>query len=48
MPNPVELSMIDYSNIFLPVQALNNEVVRRALDIKSLYEDMSIDVETNQ
>ena len=48
MPYPVELSMFDYSNIFLPVQALNNEVVRRALDIKSLYEDMSIDVETNQ
>ena len=48
MPNPVELSMFDYSNIFLPVQALNNEVVRRALDIKSLYEDMDIDVETNQ
>ena len=48
MPYPVELSMFDYSNIFLPVQALNNEVVRRALDIKSLYEDMNIDVETNQ
>ena len=40
--------MFDYSNIFLPVQALNNEVVRRALDIKSLYEYMNIDVETNQ
>ena len=48
MPNPVELSMIDYSNIFLPVQALNNEVVRHALNIKSLYEDMNIDGETNQ
>ena len=48
MPFPVEFSMFDYSNIFLPVQALNNEVLRRALDIKSLYEDMSIDVETNQ
>ena len=47
MPYSVELSMFDYSNIFLPVQALNNEVVRHALDIKSLYEDMNIDVETN-
>lgn len=47
MPYSVELSMIDYSNIFLPVQSLNKEVVRRALDIKSLYEDMNIDVETN-
>ena len=27
---------------------MNNEVVRRALGIKSLYEDMNIDVETNQ
>lgn len=35
MPYSVELSMFDYSKIFLPVQALNNEVVRRALDIKS-------------
>ena len=48
MPYPVELSMFDYSNLFLPVQALDNEVVRRALNIKSFYEDMSIDVETNQ
>ena len=47
MPYPVELSMFDYSNIFLPVQALNVEVVRQALDIESLYEDMNIDVETN-
>ena len=47
MPYSVEFSMFDYSNIFLPVQALNNKVVRRALDIK-LYEDMNIDVETNQ
>lgn len=47
MPYPVELSMFDYSNIFLPVQALNNEVVRHALNIRSLYEDMNIDVETN-
>ena len=39
--------MFDYSNIFLPVQALNNEVVRHALNIRSLYEDMNIDVETN-
>lgn len=47
MPYPVELSMFDYSNIFLPVQTLNVEVVRHALDIESLYEDMNIDVETN-
>ena len=33
MPHPVELSMFDYSNIFLPVQALNNEIVRHALNI---------------
>ena len=39
--------MFDYSNIFLPVQALNVEVVGHALDIESLYEDMNIDVETN-
>ena len=27
---------------------MNNEVVRHALNIKSLYEDMNIDVATNQ
>lgn len=47
MSYPIELSMFDYSNIYLPVQALNGDVVKHAFDIKTLYDDMSIEVETN-
>lgn len=47
MSYPVELSMFDYSNIFLPVQALNGEVIKCAFDIEALYEGMNIEVETN-
>lgn len=39
--------MFDYSDIFLPVQALNQQVVETALGIEELYESMNIDVETN-
>lgn len=47
MSYPIELSMFDYSGIFLPVQALNQQVVETALGIEDLYESMNVDVETN-
>lgn len=39
--------MFDYSKIFLPVQALNQQVIETALSIDNLYKSMYIDVETN-
>ena len=39
--------MFDYSKIFLPVQALNQQVIETALSIKKMYESMHIDVYTN-
>lgn len=39
--------MFDYSKIFLPVQALNQQVVETALSIDELRNSMYIDVETN-
>lgn len=47
MSCPIELSMFDYSDIFLPVQVLNQQVVDAALSIDDLRESMDIDVETN-
>lgn len=47
MSYPIELSMFDYSKIFLPVQALNQQVIETALSIDNLYKSMYIDVETN-
>ena len=47
MSYPIELSMFDYSKIFLPVQALNQQVIETALSIDNLYKSMFIDVETN-
>lgn len=41
------MSMFDYSNIFLPVQALNQQVVETALSIDELRNSKYIDVETN-
>lgn len=39
--------MFDYSKIFLPVQALNQQVIETALSIDNLYKSMYIDVYTN-
>lgn len=39
--------MFDYSKIFLPVQALNQQVIESVLSIENLYKSMSIDVNTN-
>ena len=47
MSYPIELSMFDYSKIFLPVQALNQQVIESVLSIENLYKSMYIDVETN-
>lgn len=47
MSYPIELSMFDYSKIFLPAQALNQQVVETALSIDELRNSMYIDVETN-
>lgn len=47
MSYPIELSMFDYSKIFLLVQALNQQVIETALSIDSLYKSMYIDVYTN-
>ena len=47
MSYPIELSMFDYSKIFLPVQALNQQVVETVLSIDELRNSMCIDVETN-
>lgn len=47
MSYPIELSMFDYSKIFLPVQALNQQVIETALSIDNLYKSMYIDVYTN-
>ena len=47
MTYPIETSLFDYSDIFLPVQALNQQVVDSALSIEDLRESMDIDVETN-
>lgn len=47
MSYPIELSMFDYSKIFLPVQALNQQVIEKALSIEKMYESMYIDVYTN-
>lgn len=47
MSYPIELSMFDYSKIFLPVQALNLQVIETALSIDNLHKSMYIDVYTN-
>ena len=47
MSYPIEKSLFDNSSIFLPVQALNKLVVKSALDIDRLFEDMNIDLKTN-
>ena len=47
MSYPIELSMFDYSKIFLPVQALNQQVIESVLSIGNLYKSMYIDVNTN-
>lgn len=47
MTYPIETSLFDYSDIFLPVQALNQQVVDSALSIDDLRESMDIDVKTN-
>ena len=47
MTYPIETSLFDYSDIFLPVQVLNQQVVDSALSIEDLRESMDIDVETN-
>lgn len=47
MSYPIELSMFDYSKIFLPVQALNQQVIETALSIDNLHKSMYIDVYTN-
>lgn len=39
--------MFDYSKIFLPVQALNLQVIETALSIDNLHKSMYIDVYTN-
>lgn len=39
--------MFDYSKIFLPVQALNQQVIESVLSIEKLYKSMYIDVNTN-
>lgn len=39
--------MFDYSKIFLPVQALNQQVIETALSIDNLHKSMYIDVYTN-
>lgn len=39
--------MFDYSKIFLPVQALNLQVIETALSINNLHKSMYIDVYTN-
>ena len=39
--------MFDYSKIFLPVQALNQQVIESVLSIGNLYKSMYIDVNTN-
>lgn len=39
--------MFDYSKIFLPVQALNQQVIETALSIDNLFKSMYIDVNTN-
>lgn len=44
MSYPIELSMFDYSKIFLPVQALNQQVIETALSFDNLYKSMYIDV----
>lgn len=43
MSYPIQLSMMDYSQCFLPVQALNGQVVEQAFSIKRLYEDVEND-----
>ena len=43
MSYPIQLSMIDYSQCFLPVQALNSYVIERAFSIERLYEDVEND-----
>ena len=47
MDYPIEFSMFDYSGIFLPVQALNQQVVDKALSIEKMYESMENDVNIN-
>lgn len=47
MSYPIELSMFDYSKIFLPVEVLNQQVIQTALNIENLYKSMYIDVNTN-
>lgn len=43
MSYPIQLSMIDYSQYFLPVQALNSYVIERAFSIERLFEDVEND-----
>lgn len=47
MSYPIELSMFDYSKIFLPIEVLNQQVIETALSIENLYKSMYIDVNTN-
>lgn len=47
MSYPIELSMFDYRDIFLPVQALNRQVVDSALSIDKLHDSMNTDVAIN-
>ena len=47
MSYPIELSMFDYSKIFLPVEVLNQQVIQTVLSIENLYKSMYIDVNTN-
>lgn len=37
------MSSIDYSNCFLPVQALNSMVIEQAFSLERLYEDVEND-----
>lgn len=47
MTYPIETPLFDYSDMFLPVQALNQQVVDSALNIDDLCESMDIDIKIN-
>ena len=47
MAVPIQISMIDYSDVFLPVQALRDTCMEHVLKIESIFEAAEIECDTN-